>query len=85
MVAPVGPPATRNCEPRQARKGATVAMDVCAGMWLAGAIAFSGILYEALPSADSLTSSTSPLTIHYMSRDSAHPCLASAFVQEYLI
>ena len=37
MVALVGPPATLNCEPRQARKGATVAVAACAGMWLAGA------------------------------------------------
>ncbi len=32
----VGPPATINCEPRQARKGATVAVDLCAGVRLAG-------------------------------------------------
>jgi DNA polymerase-3 subunit gamma/tau len=29
-----GPPATIRCEPRQIRKGATVAADSCAGMWL---------------------------------------------------
>ncbi len=33
MVAS-GPPATINNEPRQARKGATVVMDLCAGVWL---------------------------------------------------
>ena len=33
MVAS-GPPATINSEPRQARKGATVVMDLCAGVWL---------------------------------------------------
>jgi len=33
---PVGPPATISCEPRQARKGATVAVDLCAGVRLAG-------------------------------------------------
>ena len=31
----VGPLATIRCKPRQARKGATVAADSCAGMWLA--------------------------------------------------
>jgi DNA polymerase III subunit gamma/tau len=31
----VCPPATIRCKPRQARKGATVAADSCAGMWLA--------------------------------------------------
>ncbi len=38
MVARTGPLATRNCEPRQARKGATTAVDVCAGVgtvWVA--------------------------------------------------
>ncbi len=34
MVARTGPPATRNCEPRQARKGAAAAVDVGAGVWL---------------------------------------------------
>ena len=34
MVAHSGPPATIRCEPRQARKGATVAADSCAGVWL---------------------------------------------------
>jgi hypothetical protein len=33
MVAS-GPPAIINCELRQARKGATVAVDLCAGVWL---------------------------------------------------
>ncbi len=31
----VGPSATIRCKPRQVRKGATVAADSCAGMWLA--------------------------------------------------
>jgi len=31
MVAPVGPPATINCEPRQARKGAAAAVASGAG------------------------------------------------------
>ena len=38
MVAYAGLPATRSCEPRQARKGAAVAMDVGAGVrrvWVA--------------------------------------------------
>ena len=37
MVAPVGPLATLGSEPRQARKGATVVADACAGVWLVGA------------------------------------------------
>lgn len=36
MVDPVGPPAMISCQPRQARKGATVAVTSCAGVWLAG-------------------------------------------------
>ncbi len=35
MVAFVGPLATISCEPRQARKGATVTVDSGAGVWLA--------------------------------------------------
>lgn len=35
MVSRVGPLATIPCKPRQARKGATVATDSCAGVWLA--------------------------------------------------
>ena len=34
MVTCIGPPATRSCEPRQARKGATVAVALGAGVWL---------------------------------------------------
>ena len=34
MVACIGPLATIHCEPRQARKGATVAVDSGAGVWL---------------------------------------------------
>jgi len=33
---PVGPPATINREPGQARKGASTAVDLCAGVWLMG-------------------------------------------------
>jgi len=40
MVVHVGPPATRNREPGQARKGAAAAVDVCAGVRLAGAASF---------------------------------------------
>ncbi|KEQ12165.1 hypothetical protein GZ78_27330 [Endozoicomonas numazuensis] len=36
VVGPVGPLAMVNCELRQARKGATVAVTPCAGVWLAG-------------------------------------------------
>ncbi len=32
----VGPLATIGCELRQARKGATVTADLCAGVWLTG-------------------------------------------------
>jgi hypothetical protein len=34
MVALIGPLAINICEPRQARKGATVAVTLCAGVWL---------------------------------------------------
>jgi hypothetical protein len=37
---PIGPPATLNREPRQARKGATVVVAACAGMWLVGRLHF---------------------------------------------
>ena len=36
MAALVGPSATKNCKPRQAWKGAAVAVDSGAGTWLAG-------------------------------------------------
>ena len=39
METPVGPFAMINCEPRQARKGATVAVTSCAEVWLAGVAA----------------------------------------------
>ena len=42
MVALIGPPATISREPGQARKGAAVAVTLCAGMWLVGAAAFLG-------------------------------------------
>lgn len=38
---PVGPLATLNREPGQAWKGAAAAVDVCAGVWLAGPAALS--------------------------------------------
>lgn len=37
MAARIGPPATTNCEPRQARKGAAAAAASGAGVWLVGA------------------------------------------------
>jgi len=43
MVAPVGPLATRNREPGQARKGAAAAVAVGAGVWLAGAASFPNL------------------------------------------
>ncbi len=36
----IGPLATIGCKLRQARKGATVATDSCAGMWLIGPLPF---------------------------------------------
>ena len=36
MVTPAGPLAMIDCEPRQARKGATVVVISCAEVWLAG-------------------------------------------------
>ena len=39
MVAPSGPSASVSREPRQARKGATVVVKCCAGVWLLGVIA----------------------------------------------
>lgn len=36
MVSLAGPRAMIRCKPRQARKGATVAADACAVVWLAG-------------------------------------------------
>jgi hypothetical protein len=41
MVAPFGPLATASCKPRQARKGATVVVTLCAEVWLLGVIANS--------------------------------------------
>ena len=41
MVAPFGPLATACRKPRQARKGATVVVTLCAEVWLLGAIAIS--------------------------------------------
>jgi hypothetical protein len=38
MVALIGPFATRNFELRQAWKGATVEVDLCAEVWLVGVI-----------------------------------------------
>jgi len=35
VVSLVGPLAMIGCEPRQARKGAAVTADSCAGVWLA--------------------------------------------------
>ena len=34
MVTLAGPLAMVRCEPRQARKGATVTIELCAGVWL---------------------------------------------------
>ncbi len=46
MVARAGSPATRSCEPRQARKGAAAAADACAGVQLVRAAAFASF-FEA--------------------------------------
>ena len=40
MVAPIGPPATIDCEPRQTRKGAAAPVDTGAGHWRVGAATF---------------------------------------------
>lgn len=42
---PVGPPATLNRKPRQARKGATVVVTACAGMWLSGPPPFQTLYF----------------------------------------
>ena len=46
MVTHTGPLATASCEPRQARKGATVAADSCAGVWLDWVATYSGEVSE---------------------------------------
>ena len=48
---PIGPPAMINCELRQARKGATVTIDSCAGMWLVGLppLFFNSAHHKKLP------------------------------------
>ena len=51
MAVQSGPPATSGCEPRQARKGATVAAKACAGMRLDRIAARPGLV-EALWSAN---------------------------------
>ena len=48
MVALTGPLATANREPRQARKGATVVVTLCAEVWLVGVTAFSNPSFRAL-------------------------------------
>ena len=48
MVACIGPLATINCEPGQARKGAAAAVDLGAGVWLVQA---ATILLQLTPSA----------------------------------
>ena len=51
MVARIGPPATKSCEPGQARKGAAAAVDSCAVVWLVRAAAFYlGAAKIAIPS-----------------------------------
>ena len=47
MVACAGPLATRNCEPRQTRKGAAAAVDVCAGVGTVRAAARLFLSYMA--------------------------------------
>jgi hypothetical protein len=67
MVARAGFPATIRCEPRQARKGATVAMDSSAGERLVRATA---ILYH-----HSGNSSRRLIRrVHTTRRKYAHPC-----------
>ena len=49
MVVGVGPPATRNREPGQARKGAAAAVDAGAGVWLAQTAALPDPKTRATP------------------------------------
>ena len=52
---PIGPLATITCEPRQARKGATVAGDSCAGVWLVGSPpSFFASAYNAIHPSSAL-------------------------------
>lgn len=46
---PVGPLATRSREPGQARKGAAAAVDVGAGVWLAGPAALNPPQWASFP------------------------------------
>ncbi len=46
MVGRVGPLATIGCKPRQARKGATVAADSCAGVWL---VRLAALIFKDFP------------------------------------
>jgi len=48
MAVRVGFPATIRCEPRQARKGAAVAADSCAGVRLARAATFFVLSFQWL-------------------------------------
>lgn len=48
MVARIGPLATLRCEPGQARKGATAAADVCAGVWLVRVATLNSFIYTYL-------------------------------------
>ena len=51
MVACIGPLATIDCEPGQARKGAAAAVDSGAGVWLVRAAAlFTPLVDESLNS-----------------------------------
>lgn len=45
MAGPIGPPAMISREPGQARKGATVAVTSCAGVWLVGLASIFSSLY----------------------------------------
>jgi len=50
MVTLSGPLAMISCEPRQARKGATVAVTSCAGVWLdwVATLCYSPNLFESV-------------------------------------
>ncbi len=61
MVGPVGPPATINREPGQARKGAAAAVTSCAGVWLAG---FTSIYIPSI--IDSEHRSRTGLDVRYL-------------------
>ncbi len=54
----MGPLATIDCEPRQARKGAAVTIDAGAGVWLLGLPPYFKFLFSYRPLDGKMKSST---------------------------